>query len=129
MYVAPNWEKSSNTIMVEVEMGGVRVKALVDTGAEASCCSEEWYSRHQQQLGGVLDINTRVVGVGETPIPIKHWTVPTTVGPCQYPGLNVNSTHFTPTGGNIRNGCDGPVGGPCRRAEQDSRAHYPYHLC
>ena len=74
--MAPSYSKSSKMVKVAVEIGQVTVEALVDSGAEASCCGEKWYERNKHVLGGLLNVNTRVIGVEERPIPIKSRTQP-----------------------------------------------------
>ena len=72
--MAPNSSKPSNLIFSRVEIGTVIVKALVDSGAEASCCSHRWYEQHKHILGGVVGVSTRVIGIENSPIPIQGRT-------------------------------------------------------
>ena len=73
-YVAPNLSKSSRLIYKEVEVGQQTVRALIDLGAEATCCSKKWYDERKLTLGGLLESGGRVIGVGNTPIPVTGRT-------------------------------------------------------
>ena len=72
--VAPNLSKSSRLIYKEVEVGQQTVRALIDSGAEANCCSTKWYDERKLTLGGLLESGGRVIGVGNTPIPVTGRT-------------------------------------------------------
>ena len=37
----------------EIEIGKQIVRALIDSGAEATCCSKGWYERNKLALGGL----------------------------------------------------------------------------
>ena len=45
-YVAPGQVLTSDNIFQEVTIAGVVVKALIDSGATTSCCSQYWYWAH-----------------------------------------------------------------------------------
>ena len=73
-YVIPNRPKTSTLIYQDVDIGQRPVRALVDSGAEATCCSQKWYEKNKVALGGLLRSKGRVVGVGNTPIPVTGRT-------------------------------------------------------
>ena len=58
----------SNIIFQEVVVAGVPVKALVDSGATASCCGRRWYQKYHVEIGPLMNNKTQVIGVGNTPI-------------------------------------------------------------
>ena len=66
--MAPAQVLSSDIIFQEITVAGVVVKALIDSGATASCCSQYWYKRHQAKVGPLLNDPIHVIGVGNTPI-------------------------------------------------------------
>ena len=72
--MTPNWPKTSKLIYQDIEIGQRPVRALVDSGAEATCCSLGWYERNKLALGGLLEARGRVVGVGNAPIPVTGRT-------------------------------------------------------
>ena len=71
--------KASDLIFVTVSIAGVKVVALVDTGATTSCCRWEWYQQWKDHLGAVIKSKVRVIGVGPDPIKIKELTRPLTL--------------------------------------------------
>ena len=72
--MTPNWPETSELIYQDVDIGQQPVKALVDSGAQATCCSLRWYKRNKAALGGLLESRGRVVGVGNTPITVSGRT-------------------------------------------------------
>ena len=84
-YMAPNSPKSSKLIYADLVMGQTAVRALVDSGAEASCCGREWYERHCHLFGGLQKTDIQVVGVEEKPIRVTGRTnlLDTTWGPAK----------------------------------------------
>ena len=72
--VTPNWPKTSKLIYQDIDIGQRPVRALVDSGAEATCCSRKWYEQNKLALGGLLESKGKVVGVGNTPIPVTGRT-------------------------------------------------------
>ena len=87
--MAPVLSQSSPLIVVTVSIAGVQVKALIDTGATASCCRWGWYKRWKAHLGPLVETDKTVVGVGNDPIKAKGLTDVVelewddVVGPCQ----------------------------------------------
>ena len=77
--VAPGLGKASDLIFVTVSIAGVKVVALVDTGATTSCCRWEWYQKWKDHLGAVIKLKVRIIGVGPDPIKIKGLTRPLTL--------------------------------------------------
>ena len=73
-YVTPNLSKSSRLIYKEVEIGGRTVKALIDSGAEATCCSKKWYEKNRWTLGELAKTGGKVIGVGNVPITVAGRT-------------------------------------------------------
>ena len=49
-------------------IAGVVVKALIDSGATASCCSRYWYKRYHAEVGPLLQDPIHVIGVWNTPV-------------------------------------------------------------
>ena len=54
-------------IFQEVVVAGVTVKALIDSRATTSCCSLRWYRRYDVEVGPLIQDQTRVIGVENTP--------------------------------------------------------------
>ena len=69
--MAPVSEKPSHLILCSVRIAGIRVDALVDTGATASCCKWDWYKRWESQLGPLKETCRMVVGVENSPVPLN----------------------------------------------------------
>lgn len=74
--MAPNCSRTSNLIYKEVEIGQQPVRALVDSGAEASCCSRRWYEKEKLALGGLMESEQTVRGVSNVLIPVTGRTQP-----------------------------------------------------
>ena len=72
--MAPVLDKSSPLVTAEVTIAGVRVVALIDTGATTSCCRWGWYDQWKTHLGPLKQTNTLVVGVGNVPVELKGIT-------------------------------------------------------
>ena len=72
--MAPVLDKSSPLVTAEVTIAGVRVVALIDTGATSSCCRWGWYNQWKNHLGPLKQTNTLVVGVGNVPVELKGIT-------------------------------------------------------
>ena len=53
-YVDPAQTLTSSVILQEVVVAGVPVKALIDSGATASCCSRRWYRRYHVEVGPLV---------------------------------------------------------------------------
>ena len=68
MYVALAQTLTSNVILQEVVVAGVTVKALIDSGATTSCCSRRWYRKYHVEVGPLIQDQTQVIGVKNTPI-------------------------------------------------------------
>ena len=73
-YVTPNLPKSSTLIYQEIDIGKQTVRALIDSGAEATCCSKGWYEKNKLALGGLTRTGGRVIGVGNVPIKVAGRT-------------------------------------------------------
>ena len=73
-FVAPVLDKPSPLVTAEVTIEGVRVVALIDTGATSSCCRWGWYNQWKSHLGPLKQTNTLVVGVGNVPVELKGIT-------------------------------------------------------
>ena len=73
-FVAPVLDKSSPLVTAEVTIAGVKVVALIDTGATSSCCRWGWYNQWKSHLGPLKQTNTLVVGVGNVPVELKGIT-------------------------------------------------------
>ena len=88
-FVGPVSDKASQLIVAKVTIAGVKVAALVDTGATTSCCRWGWYQKWKSHLGSLRQSNTMVVGVGNVPIEVKGLSKPLTLqwdnveGQCQ----------------------------------------------
>ena len=87
--MAPVSDKASQLIVAKVTIAGVKVAALVDTGATTSCCRWGWYQKCKSHLGSLKQSSTMVVGVGNVPIEVKGLSKPLTLqwdnveGQCQ----------------------------------------------
>ena len=77
--MAPVSDKASQLIVAKVTIAGVRVAALVDTGATMSCCRWGWYQKWKSNLGSLRQSSTMVVGVGNVPIEVKGLSKPLTL--------------------------------------------------
>ena len=75
-YVAPNPTKSSTLIYADVNVGQAAVRALVDSGAEATCCGKAWYEKHKYLLGGLQASKMSVIGIEEKAIQVEGRTQP-----------------------------------------------------
>ena len=69
--MAPVLDKSSPLVTAEVTIAGVKVVALIDTGATSSCCRWGWYDQWKGHLGPLRQTNTLVIGVGNVPVELK----------------------------------------------------------
>ena len=72
--MAPVLNKSSPLVTAEVTIAGVKVVALIDTGATSSCCRWGWYNQWKSHLGPLKETNTLVIGVGNVPVELKGIT-------------------------------------------------------
>ena len=72
--MAPVLDKSSPLVTAEVAIAGVKVVALIDTGATSSCCRWGWYDQWKGHLGPLRQTNTLVIGVGNVPVELKGIT-------------------------------------------------------
>ena len=92
--MAPVTDKASPLITSMVTIAGVKVKALIDTGATTSCCRWGWYKRNKANLGPLVQSDTVVFGIGNIPIGIKGMSQTLELewesvrGPCQLMVLN-----------------------------------------
>ena len=50
-FVAPVLDKTSPLVTAEVTIAGVKVVALIDTGATSPCCRWGWYDQWKAHLG------------------------------------------------------------------------------
>ena len=57
-------------------IAGVKVVALIDTGATSSCCRWGWYNQWKTHLGPLRQTDTLVIGVGNVPVELKGVTQP-----------------------------------------------------
>ena len=64
-------DKSSPLVTAEVTIAGVKVLALIDTGATSSCCRWGWYDQWKAHLGPLGQMETLVIGVGNVPVELK----------------------------------------------------------
>ena len=55
-------------------IAGVKVVALIDTGATSSCCRWGWYDQWKTHLGHLRQTDTLVIGVGNVPVELKGMT-------------------------------------------------------
>ena len=74
--MAPNPTKSSTLIYADVNVGQAAVRALVDSGAEATCCGKAWYEKHKYLLGGLQASKMSVIGIEEKAIQVEGRTQP-----------------------------------------------------
>ena len=72
--MAPVLDKSSPLVTAEVTIAGVKVVALIDTGATSSCCRWGWYDQWKAHLGPLRQTDTLVIGVGNVPVEPKGIT-------------------------------------------------------
>ena len=72
--MAPVLDKSSPLVTAEVTIAGVKVVALIDTGAKSSCCRWGWYDQWKNHLGPLKQTDTLVIGVGNVPVELKGIT-------------------------------------------------------
>ena len=72
--MAPVLDKSSPLVTAEVTIAGLKVVALIDTGATSSCCRWGWYDQWKTHLGPLKQTNTLVIGVGNVPVELKGVT-------------------------------------------------------
>ena len=72
--MAPVLDKSSPLVTAEVTIAGIKVVALIDTGATSSCCRWGWYNQWKNHLGPLKRTNTLVVSVGNVPVEFKGIT-------------------------------------------------------
>ena len=72
--MAPVLDKSSPLVTAEVTIAGVKVVALIDTGATSSCCRWGWYDQWKKHLGPLRQTDTLVIGVGTVPVKLKGIT-------------------------------------------------------
>ena len=72
--MAPVLDKSSPLVTAEVTIAGVKVLALIDTGATSSCCRWGWYDQWKIHLGPLGQTETLVIGVGNVPVELKGIT-------------------------------------------------------
>ena len=77
--MAPASDKASQLIVAKVTIAGVRVAALVDTGATTYCYRWGWYQKWKSNLGSLRQSSTIVVGVGNVPIEVKGLSKPLTL--------------------------------------------------
>ena len=61
-------------VTAEVIIAGVKVVALIDTGATSSCCKWGWYDQWKAHLGPLRQTDTLVIGVGNVPVELKDIT-------------------------------------------------------
>ena len=73
-FVALVLDKSSPLVTAVVTIAGVKVVALIDTGATSSCCRWGWYDQWKTHLGPLKQTNTLVIGVGNVPVELKGVT-------------------------------------------------------
>ena len=72
--MAPVLDKSSPLVTAEVTIVGVKVVALIDTGAMSSYCRWGWYDQWKSHLGPLRQTNTLVIGMGNVPVELKGVT-------------------------------------------------------
>ena len=73
-FVAPVVNKPSPLVTAEVTIAGVKLVALIDTGATSSCCRWGWYDQWKTHLGPLKQSDTLVIGVGNVPVELKGIT-------------------------------------------------------
>ena len=94
--MAPVLDKSSPLVTAEVVIAGVKVVALIDTGATSSCCRWGWYDQWKTHLGPLRQTDTLVIGVGNVPVELKSMTQVLEllkVGVCGRPLRNDGTIH------------------------------------
>ena len=64
----------SPLVTAEVTIAGVKVVALIDTGATSSCCRWGWYDQWKNHLDPLKQTNTLLIGVGNVPVELKGIT-------------------------------------------------------
>ena len=72
--MAPVLDKSSPLVTAEVTIAGVKVLALIDTGATSSCCRWGWYDQWKTHLGPLGQTETLVLEVLNVPVELKGIT-------------------------------------------------------
>ena len=72
--MAPVLDKSSPLVTAKVTIAGVKVVALINTGATSSCCRWGWYDQWKAHLGPLRQTNILVIGVGNVPVELKGIT-------------------------------------------------------
>ena len=72
--MAPVLDKSSPLVTAGVTITGIKVVALIDTGATSSCCRWGWYDQWKSHLGPLRQTDTLVIGVGNVPVELKGIT-------------------------------------------------------
>ena len=72
--MAPVLDKLSPLVTAEVTIAGVKVVALIDTGAMSSCCRWGWYDQWKTHLGPLRQTDTLVIGVGNVLVELKGVT-------------------------------------------------------
>ena len=77
--MAPLLDKSSRIVTEKIEVSGIRVDALMDTGASTSCCTWKWYQRWKSRLGALDYCKLVVLGIGDSPVSVKGITKPVSV--------------------------------------------------
>ena len=73
--MAPTQTLMSSVILQEVVVARVTVKALIDSGANTSCCSQRWYRKYHVEVGPLIQDQTQVIGVENTPTFVDGRTV------------------------------------------------------
>ena len=83
--MAPVSNKLSQFFFERVRIAGVKVRALVDTGATTSCCRWGWYKKWKSHMGPLDESDNTVTGIENSPIKVKGVTKPLefTMGPCR----------------------------------------------
>ena len=56
-------------------VAGVKVKTPTDSRATTSCCSQRWYRRYHVEVGPLIQDQTQLIGVENTPIFVDGRTV------------------------------------------------------
>ena len=72
--MAPVLDKSSPLVTAEVIIAGVKVVALIDTGATSPCCRWGWYDQWKAHLCPLRQTDTQVIGVGNVPVELRGMT-------------------------------------------------------
>ena len=103
--MAPVLDKSSPLVTAEVTIAGVKVVALIDTGATSSCCRWGWYDQWKNHLGPLKQTDTLVIGVGNVPVELKGITqVLDLEWDCKRPLSNGGTPHSRGCGCHTRDG-------------------------